>query len=55
MYASRPADRWVRVNGRQIGEGDWIADRVQIVNIEAQRVVLSFEDELFTMAALTDW
>jgi len=28
---------------------------VQIVNIEAQRVVLAFEDELFTMAALTDW
>ena len=55
MYASRPSDRWVRVNGRQIGEGDWIADRVQIVNIEAQRVVLSFENELFTMAALTDW
>ncbi|WP_334019268.1 general secretion pathway protein GspB [Alteromonas sp. S015] len=55
MYASRPSDRWVRVNGRQIGEGDWIADKVQIVNIEAQRVVLSFEDELFTMAALTDW
>ena len=55
MYASRPADRWVRVNGRQIGEGDWIADRIQIVNIEAQRVVLSFEDEIFTMAALTDW
>jgi general secretion pathway protein B len=55
MYASRPADRWVRVNGRQMGEGDWIADKVQIINIEAQRVVLSFEDELFTMAALTDW
>jgi general secretion pathway protein B len=55
MYASRPSDRWVRVNGRQMGEGEWIADKVQIVNIEAQRVVLSFEDELFTMAALTDW
>ena len=55
MYASRPADRWVRVNGRQLGEGDWIADKVQVINIEAQKVVLSFEDELFTMAALTDW
>jgi len=55
MYASRPADRWVRVNGRQMGEGEWIQDKVQIINIEAQRVVLSFEDELFTMAALTDW
>jgi len=55
MYASRPSDRWVRVNGRQLGEGDWIEDRVQIVNIEAQRVVLAFEDEIFSMAALTDW
>ncbi|CAD5287215.1 General secretion pathway protein B [Alteromonas sp. 38] len=55
MYASRPDDRWVRVNGKQMSEGDWIDDKVQIVNIEAQQVVLGFEEELFTMAALTDW
>ena len=55
MYSSRPADRWVNVNGKQLVEGDWIDDRVQIVNIEARRVVLLFEDEIFTMAALTDW
>lgn len=55
MYASRPRDRWVRVNGVQASEGDWIDGKVQIVNIEAQKVVLSFEDTLFTMAALTDW
>lgn len=55
MYASRADDRWVRVNGKQLSEGDWIDDKVQIVNIEAQRVVLGFEQELFTMAALTDW
>lgn len=55
MYASNPRDRWVRVNGRQLSEGDWIADKVQIINIEAQRVVLAFENEIFTMAALTDW
>jgi general secretion pathway protein B len=55
MYASEVEDRWVRVNGKQRFEGDWIDDKVQIVNIEAQRVVLSFEGELFTMSALTDW
>jgi len=55
MYASAPADRWVRVNGEDKGEGDWIADRVQIVNIEAQRVILRFEGEVFSMTALTDW
>ncbi|MBT81071.1 MAG: general secretion pathway protein GspB [Alteromonadaceae bacterium] len=55
MYASRPSDRWVRVNGKQLGEGDWIDDKVQIVKIEAQRVILSFENKEFSMAALTDW
>lgn len=55
MYASQVEDRWVRVNGKQRFEGEWIDDKVQIINIEAQRVVLSFEGELFTMNALTDW
>lgn len=55
MYASRPSDRWVRVNGVQLGEGDWINDKVQIVKIEAQRVILNFEGRDFSMAALTDW
>lgn len=55
MYATIPRDRWVRVNGQDKTEGDWIDDRVQIVNIEAQRVILRFEGELFAMTALTDW
>lgn len=55
MYASNSRDRWVRVNGKEKGEGDWIDDEVQIVNIEAQRVILTFRGEVFSMAALTDW
>ena len=55
MYASNKADRWVRVNGQEHVEGDWIDGEVQLVAIEPQRVVLSFEGEMFTMSALTDW
>jgi general secretion pathway protein B len=55
MYSSNRDTRWVRVNGRQLYEGEWIEDGLQLVNIEPQRVVLSFQGELFTMAALTDW
>jgi len=55
MYASRPNDRWVRVNGLRLQEGDWIEDKVRIVNIEAQRVILEYQGEVFSMAALTDW
>ncbi|GGW72710.1 general secretion pathway protein GspB [Alteromonas halophila] len=55
MYASQKEDRWVRVNGVQMMEGDWIDDRVEIISIKAQHVVLGFENETFKMAALTDW
>lgn len=55
MYSSNRDGRWVRVNGRRLVEGDYIAQGLQLVNIEPQTVILSFKDEVFTMNALTDW
>jgi general secretion pathway protein B len=55
MYASLPENRWVRVNGLRMVEGDYIADQLQIINIEPQRIILSFRENVFSMNALTDW
>jgi general secretion pathway protein B len=55
MYSSNRQERWVRVNGRRLVEGDFIAQDLQLVNIEPQKVILSFKDEVFTMNALSDW
>ncbi|MFT4939796.1 MAG: general secretion pathway protein B [Paraglaciecola sp.] len=55
MYASNRADRWVRVNGTRMVEGDKIDDRVRIQKIDQQHVILSYEGYEFSMAALTDW
>ncbi len=55
MYSSNRDGRWVRVNGRRLVEGDYIAEGLQLVNIEPQKVILSFKDEVFTMNALSDW
>ena len=55
MYSSNRDGRWVRVNGRRLVEGDFIAEGLQLVNIEPQKVILSFKDEVFTMNALSDW
>jgi general secretion pathway protein B len=55
MYSSERPERWVRVNGRRLVEGDFIAENLQLVNIEPQKVILSFKDEVFTMNALSDW
>jgi general secretion pathway protein B len=55
MYSSERPERWVRVNGRRLVEGDFIAENLRLVNIEPQKVILSFKDEVFTMNALSDW
>ena len=41
MYSSERPERWVRVNGRRLVEGDFIAENLQLVNIEPQKVILS--------------
>lgn len=55
MYASDANERWVRVNGRRVVEGQGIADGLELVAIEPQRVILRFRGEEFAMSALTDW
>ena len=55
MYASVESDRWVRVNGTRMVEGDKIDGLIEIVRIEPQHVILNFSGQTFSMAALTDW
>lgn len=55
MYASNPQDRWVRVNGRRLSEGDLITEDLSIVEIAPENIVLTFKGSRFTMNALSDW
>jgi general secretion pathway protein B len=55
MYASVESERWVRVNGTRMVEGDKIDGTIEIVRIEPQHVILNFSGQTFSMAALTDW
>jgi len=55
MYASEPHQRWVRVNGIELGEGEWLQDNLRINRIEAQRVIMNYRGHEFSMGALTDW
>jgi general secretion pathway protein B len=55
MYASDPKERWVRVNGRRVNEGDYIEDDLRVITIKPQELILSFNGQEFSMAALTDW
>lgn len=55
MYASEPADRWVKVNNVELGEGDWVDGQLRIERIEPQHVILSFQGHEFSMQALSEW
>jgi general secretion pathway protein B len=55
MYASIEAERWVRVNGTIMVEGDKIDGMIEIIRIEPQHVILNYSGQTFSMSALTDW
>lgn len=55
LYASVPTERRVRVNGVELGEGDWISDNLRIVRIEPQKVILTYKGQEFSLPALGEW
>lgn len=54
IYAS-DGQGWVRVNGRDRYEGDYIGRELLLNEILPQKVILSFRGEKFSMAALSSW
>ena len=46
---------WVRVNGEDKYQGDTIAEGLILTDILPQHVVLTYQGEQFTMAALSSW
>ncbi|WP_040357425.1 AAA family ATPase [Colwellia piezophila] len=46
---------WVKVNGRDRYEGDYIGDNVVVEKILPQQVILSFQGETFSLPALSNW
>jgi general secretion pathway protein A len=54
IYTS-DGESWVKVNGRERYEGDKITDKLVLNHIYAQKVILTFKGEQFSMPALSTW
>ncbi|MDG1752363.1 MAG: AAA family ATPase [Thalassotalea sp.] len=54
IYATE-GEGWVRVNGQDRREGEQIAQGVVLTKIFPQQVLLSYQQEQFTMPALSSW
>lgn len=55
VYASEPKQRWVKVNGKDLQEGQWVTADIQLKEITPQYVLMQTGRQLFSMEALTEW
>ncbi|MBV2128977.1 general secretion pathway protein GspB [Arsukibacterium indicum] len=55
VYATQSSQRWVKVNGKSLQEGQWITADIRLSEITPHFVLLQMGDELFSMPALTDY
>lgn len=55
VYATEPTQRWVKVNGKDLQEGQWLTADIQLKEITPQYVLMQNGRQLFSMEALSDW
>ena len=55
VYATAANQRWVKVNGKTLQEGQWVTADIRIKEITPQYVLMELGTQLFSMAALTEW
>lgn len=55
VYATQSQQRWIKVNGKSLQEGQWVTADVRLKEITPQFVLLEMGSDLFSMPALTDW
>ncbi|GAA4899929.1 general secretion pathway protein GspB [Ferrimonas pelagia] len=52
VYATRPEDRWLRANGRELQEGDEAAPGLIVTEILPSEIVLEMDEQKFRIPAL---
>ncbi|MEZ8781411.1 general secretion pathway protein GspB [Vibrio splendidus] len=55
MYSSSETKRWVKVNGQEVAQGDWIGRNIQLLEIKPQSVIIEFNQQKIEIPALYEW
>jgi len=55
IYSSKTKSRSVRLNNRDLREGSWLSDDVEILEILQNEVIMRVGAQSFSLKALSDW
>lgn len=56
MYSTVAKDRWIRINGEDLKEGQFTSSgKIQVVEIQPNRTIFRLGKQSFSIESLTDW
>lgn len=55
MFSSNEQSRWIKVNGKEVHQGEWITPQVQLLTITPRTVVIGYAGEQIELPALYEW
>ena len=55
VYSSDPAKRFIKLNGRQLSEGDTFMPGMVLTSITPDGAVFNMRGTVFSVRSLTDW
>ena len=55
VYSSKSKNRSVRLNSRDLREGSWLSDNVEVLEILQNEVIMRVGAQSFSLKALSDW
>jgi len=55
MYASDATKSWVKINGQELHEGDWLDASIQLLTITPRTITIGFQGEVIEIPALYEW
>ncbi|MBE4619557.1 AAA family ATPase [Vibrio navarrensis] len=55
IYSNDSQRRWLKINGAEYRQGDWIEQQVKLVEILPQSIVVEFDGEKIAIPALYEW
>lgn len=55
VYSSKPQNRSVRLNNRDLREGSWLSENVEVLEIMQNEVIMRVGPQSFSLKALADW
>lgn len=55
IYASEPSERWIRINGKTLSEGEQLIDNLTLIEIRQDQIIWQGNDRRFAQNALQDF